>query len=136
VGTIVFRRSAIGCRHCLLGGGPKLGFKLEGGAIGGFLAVSLCHDAQIVRRRFISVNSRVKGPLPSRGEPPSSWPNMKSGPRCRRPPCVGSIRPACRTEVRRRLMAEPDRAAGSTLHGYYLPAVAGAGAGAALLLAL
>jgi hypothetical protein len=42
-GTIVFRHDQMGCRHCLLGGGPKLGFKVERGAIGGFLTVSLWH---------------------------------------------------------------------------------------------
>ena len=32
-GPIVFRPFAIGCRHCLLGGVPKLGFEVEAGVV-------------------------------------------------------------------------------------------------------
>ena len=40
------RHFQVGCRHCLLGGGPKLGFKIKGGAVGHFLTVSLSHDGR------------------------------------------------------------------------------------------
>jgi hypothetical protein len=51
----------IGCRHHLLGGGPKLGFEVEGGAVGLFLVISFGHASwAIVNLKFSHVNSRKR----------------------------------------------------------------------------
>jgi len=41
--TIVSRHYQMGCRHCLLGGGPKLGLKIQAGIVGWFLIVAFGH---------------------------------------------------------------------------------------------
>jgi hypothetical protein len=39
---------------------PKMGFEVEGGAVGLFLIISLRHDEASVRGKFARVNSRMR----------------------------------------------------------------------------